>query len=129
MLLGFSIFAFANLGIDKLFASFFISMNKEAINRSANRLEIAQGDSILLNTVHESNVFFDYCFYQYRMDHLNIIQHSFQQSLNSYEPEMLKIFEIVSKGTFAYITSTVFKHLILVTDLAMVYRKRLVNPL
>ena len=89
--------------IDKIFSSFFISMNKEAIERSAKRLEIFQGESVLLNTVHESNVFFDYCFYQYRFDNLSIIQHSFQQSLNSYEPEILSIFETASKAEFVYV--------------------------
>jgi len=89
--------------IDKLFASFFIGIDKEAIDRSAKRLEISQGKSILLNTVHESNIFFDYCFYQYRYNDLNIIQHSFQKSLNSHEPEMLSIFETASKGEFAYL--------------------------
>jgi len=62
--------------IGKLFASFFISMDKEAINRSAKRLEILQDNSLLLNTVHESNVFFDYCFYQYKFNNLNVIQRS-----------------------------------------------------
>jgi len=89
--------------IGKLFASFFISMDKEAINRSAKRLEILQGNSLLLNTVHESNVFFDYCFYQYKFNDLNVIQRSFQQALNSYKPEMLSVFETASKGGFAYL--------------------------
>lgn len=89
--------------IGKLFSSFFSCMNKEVIDRSASRLELLQGKSLLINTEHENNIFMDYCLYQYKFDNLNVIQRSFQQASHNYEEDMLSIFETASKGEFAYL--------------------------
>jgi len=46
-----------------LFPKFVGSLDKETVQRSASRLGISQENSLLINTEHESNLFFDYCIY------------------------------------------------------------------
>jgi len=89
--------------IGKLFPSFLSCMSKEAVDRSATRLELLRDKSLLINTEHENNVFMDYCLHQYKFDNLNVMQRSFQKSLHNYEEDMLLIFETASKGEFAYL--------------------------
>lgn len=89
--------------IGKLFPSFLSCMSKEAIDRSATRLELLRNKSLLINTEHEHNVFMDYCLHQYKFDNLNVMQRGFQQSAHCYEADMLSIFETASKAEFAYL--------------------------
>jgi len=87
-----------------LYAKFVGCLDKETVQRSASRLGILQGNSsLLINTEHESNLFFDYCIYQHKQGDLTGIQRSFKNFAKSYTKEWFEVFEISSKGYFAYL--------------------------
>lgn len=87
-----------------LYPKFVGSLDKETVQRSASRLGILQGDSsLLINTEHESNLFFDYCIYQHKQGDLTGIQRSFKTFSKLYTKEWFEIFEIASQGYFAYL--------------------------
>lgn len=79
-------------------------LDKETIQRSASRLGILQGDSsLLINTEHESKLFFDYCIYQHKQGDLSGIQRSFKTFSKLYDKERFEVFETASQGYFTYL--------------------------
>lgn len=71
-----------------LYPKFVGSLDRETVQRSASRLGILQGDSsLLINTEHESNLFFDYCIYQHKQGDLTGIQRSFKTFAKLYTKE------------------------------------------
>ena len=86
-----------------LYPKFVGCLDEETVQRSASRLEILQGRSLLINTEHESKLFFDYCMYQHKQGDLTGIQKSFKTFANLYTQEWLEVFEIACQGYFAYL--------------------------
>jgi len=86
-----------------LYPKFVGCLDKETIQRSASRLGILQGNSLLINTEHETNLFFDYCICQHKQGDLCGIQRSFKTFAKSYTKEWFEVFEIASQGYFAYL--------------------------
>jgi hypothetical protein len=87
-----------------LYPKFVGSLDKETVQQSASRLGILQGDSsLLINTEHETNLFFDYCIYQHKQGDLTGIQRSFKTFSKLYTKEWFEVFEIASQGYFAYL--------------------------
>ena len=86
-----------------LYPKFVSCLDKETIQRCGSRLEILQGNSLLINTEHESKLFFDYCIYQHKQGDLSGIQRSFKTFAKSYDKEWFEVFEIASQGYFAYL--------------------------
>ena len=86
-----------------LYPKFLSCLDKETIQRCGSRLEILQGNSLLINTEHESKLFFDYCIYQHKQGDLSGIQRSFKTFAKSYDKEWFEVFEIASQGYFAYL--------------------------
>ncbi len=86
-----------------LYPKFMSELDREAVERSARRLDILQGGSLLLNTEHEMNLFYDYCLYNYNRSGLNVIQRSFNHFVNRYTGEKRKLFEAAKNGYFAYL--------------------------
>lgn len=82
---------------------FMSGMSRDVVHRSASRLGISEGNSILLNTENESDAFFDYCFYQYRHNGINPAQKSFQAFASHYTDDKLSAFEAAANGYFAYL--------------------------
>ena len=89
--------------LQDLYPKFVACLDKESINRSGSRLGILQGDSLLINTEHESNLFFDYCIYQHKQGDCSGIQKSFKTFAKLYTKEWFEVFEIASQGYFAYL--------------------------
>jgi hypothetical protein len=87
----------------ELYPKFVGSLDKETIERCGSRLGIMQGNSLFINTEHESNLFFDYCLYQYKRGDLSGIQNSFKTFAKLYTNELFEVFEIASQGYFAYL--------------------------
>ena len=86
-----------------LYPKFLSCLDKETIQRCGSRLEILQENSLLINTEHESKLFFDYCIYQHKQGDLSGIQRSFKTFAKSYDKEWFEVFEIASQGYFAYL--------------------------
>lgn len=86
-----------------LYPKFVSCLDEEMIQRSASRLGILQGRSLLLNTEHESKLFFDYCIYQHKQGDLTGIQRSFKTFSKLYSGEWFEVFELASQGYFAYL--------------------------
>ena len=87
-----------------LYPKFVGCLDKETVQRSASRLGILQGNSsLLINTEHETNLFFDYCIYQHKQGDLTGIQRSFKTFAKSYTKEWFEVFEIASQGYFSYL--------------------------
>lgn len=89
--------------LQDLYPKFVGCLDKETIQRSAGRLGILQGGSLLINTEHELNLFFDYCIYQNKQGDLSGIQRSFKTFAKIYTKEWFEVFEIASQGYFAYL--------------------------
>lgn len=86
-----------------LYPKFIGCLDEETVQRSASRLGISQGRSLLINTEHESKLFFDYCMYQHKQGDLTGIQRSFKTFAKLYTNEWFEAFEIASQGYFAYL--------------------------
>ena len=86
-----------------LYPKFVGCLDEETVQRSASRLGISQGRSLLINTEHESKLFFDYCMYQHKQGDLTGIQKSFKTFSKLYTNEWFEVFEIASQGYFAYL--------------------------
>jgi hypothetical protein len=86
-----------------LYPKFVGCLDEETIQRCASRLEILQGRSLLINTEHETNLFFDYCNYQHKQGDLTGIQKSFKTFGKLYTGELFEVFELASQGYFAYL--------------------------
>ena len=89
--------------LQDLYPKFVSCLDEETILRSASRLDILQGHSLLINTEHESNLFFDYCIYQHKKGDLSGIQRSFKTFAKLYTKEWFEVFEIASQGYFTYL--------------------------
>lgn len=70
-----------------LYPKFLSFLDKETVQRSASHLGILQGHSLLINTEHESKLFFDYCIYQHKQGDLCGIQRSFKNFSKLYTKE------------------------------------------
>lgn len=86
-----------------LYPKFLSCLDEETFQRSASRLGILQGRSLLINTEHEMNLFCDYCIYQHKQGDLTGIQRSFQTFGKLCDQEWSEVFEIASQGYFAYL--------------------------
>ena len=80
-----------------------LDTDKEIVQRSARRLGILQENSLLINTEHETNLFFDYCIYEHKQEDLSGIQRSFKNFAKLYNKEWFEVFEIASQVYFAYL--------------------------
>ena len=86
-----------------LYPKFMSMLDRDAVFRSARRVEISHGKALLLNTEHEMNFFYDYCLYNYRRSGINVIQRGFNRFFKEYSGDKLKIFEAAKNGYFAYL--------------------------
>ena len=86
-----------------LYPKFLSAMDREAVDCCGRRLDILRGDSLLVNTEHEMNLFYDYCLYHYKRNGLTVIERSFSNFSKMFSGEVLNLFEAAKNGRFAYL--------------------------
>lgn len=91
--------------LQDLHPKFIVSIPKDGFTRCGKRLEVLQGNSLFLNTEHETNLLFDYCLHTYKESGRNCLQQSFNRFSAHYEGETLKVFKVAKEGYFAYLES------------------------
>jgi hypothetical protein len=90
--------------LERIRITFMMHLSKEAVGHSASRLEILQGDlTLLLNTEHEMNFFYDYCVFHYRMNGVNIIEAAYKNNYQEYKGEDLEIFKRAKIASFRFL--------------------------
>ena len=86
-----------------LYPKFFTGIDREVIECCGKRLEVFRDNALLLNTEHESKIFFDYILYNYKIGGVNLIQKAFNKFSKYYEGDVLDIFTAAKNGYFAYL--------------------------
>lgn len=91
------------VALRNLYPKFMSELDREVADCCAKKLDILQGNSLLLNTEHEMRLFYDYCIYNYKLDGLNVIQRGVNSFSGNYTGEDLKFFKAAKNGYFAYL--------------------------
>lgn len=86
-----------------LYPSFLTGLTREAVQRSARRLEISEGDSsLLINTAYELTFFYEYCFYNYKNNGLKTIEIAYNKLSGDYSGEKLELFTKIRDAYFGF---------------------------
>jgi hypothetical protein len=77
--------------------------SRDIIDFGARRLEITDGKQVFLNTKHELDVLFEYSFYCFKRDGLNVYERAYNKLQENFNDETLKIFNAVKNAYFVYL--------------------------